>query len=203
MRARFKKIIVEFLAQIDHHKIDRDAIGVKAARALYRAMAIKDEYEVARLLTEAAFTAKLNSIGGDKSSIHYHLAPPILSWLKDSNGAPAKSALVLGLHRYCAYWQILLGFVKAGLIHLDSAAINEPNEHSVMRYQLDYRSWKHGIIWPTNNIEAVLDLMLDLRGYGHIKAENYAKFKPQITAKLTSYPNSHQHRANQKTQFAS
>ena len=47
---RFKKIITKFLAQIDHHKIDRDTIGVKAARALYRAMAIKDEYEVARLV---------------------------------------------------------------------------------------------------------------------------------------------------------
>ena len=87
---RFKTIINKFLAQIDHQKIDRNTIGVKAARALYRAMAIKDEYEVARLLTEAAFTAKLNSIGGDDPRIHYHLAPPILSWLKDGNGAPRK-----------------------------------------------------------------------------------------------------------------
>ena len=49
---RFKTIINKFLTQIDHHKIDRNTIGVKATRALYRAMAIKDEYEVARLLTE-------------------------------------------------------------------------------------------------------------------------------------------------------
>ena len=34
------------------------------------------------------------------------------------------------------------------------------------------------------DIEAVLDLMLQLRGYGHIKAANYAKFEPQITALL-------------------
>ena len=54
---RFKTIIK--FTQIDHHKIDRNRIGVKATRALYRAMAIKDEYEVARLLTEPAFTAKL------------------------------------------------------------------------------------------------------------------------------------------------
>ena len=75
---RFKKIITKFLAQIDHHKIDRDTIGVKAARVLYRAMAIKDEYEVARLLTEAAFIAKLNSIGGSEPRIDYYLAPPVL-----------------------------------------------------------------------------------------------------------------------------
>ena len=87
---RFKTIITKFLTQIDHHKIDRNTIGVKAARALYRAMAIKDEYEVARLLTETAFTTKLKPIGGDEPALHYHLAPPFLHWLKDSNGLPRK-----------------------------------------------------------------------------------------------------------------
>ena len=63
---RFKTIINKFLSQIDHHKIDRNTIGVKAARALYQAaMAIKDEYEVAPL-TEAAFITKLKPIGGDE-----------------------------------------------------------------------------------------------------------------------------------------
>ena len=33
-------------------------------------------------------------------------------------------------------------------------------------------------------IEAVLDLILELRGYGHIKANNYAKLEPQIIALL-------------------
>ena len=34
------------------------------------------------------------------------------------------------------------------------------------------------------DIEEVLDLMLQLRGYGHIKATNYAKLEPQIIALL-------------------
>ena len=33
-------------------------------------------------------------------------------------------------------------------------------------------------------IEEVLDLILKLRGYGHIKANNYAKLEPQIIALL-------------------
>ena len=34
------------------------------------------------------------------------------------------------------------------------------------------------------DIEEVLDLILQLRGYGHIKASNYAKYEPQIIALL-------------------
>ena len=183
--ARFNKIIVDFLAQVDHHKIDRNAIGVKAARALYRAMAIKDEYEVARLLTEATFTAKLNSIGGDDSSIHYHLAPPILSWLKDGNGAPRKI-------RVGAWFTPILR-ILANLTWLRESWIDPFGFSSEKRSE---RARREAVInWITdlgnitsscqqNNIEAVLDLILDLRGYGHVKAANYAKLEPQITAML-------------------
>ena len=38
---RFKTIITKFLAQIDHHKIDRNTIGVKAARAFIEPWRLK------------------------------------------------------------------------------------------------------------------------------------------------------------------
>ena len=43
------------LGRLDHAGLDRDHFGSKAARALHRAMAIKDEAEVARLLTSLEF----------------------------------------------------------------------------------------------------------------------------------------------------
>ena len=183
--ARFKTIITKFLNQIDHHKIERDAIGVKAARALYRAMAIKDEYEVARLLTEAAFTKKLKLIGGDEPRIHYHLAPPILSWLKDSNGAPQKirigswiTPILRGLARFSwlrESWIDPFGYSS------DKRAERAQRDAVINWITALGNMAKTG---QETDIEAILDLMLQLRGYGHIKARNYAKLKPQITTKL-------------------
>jgi len=47
------------------------------ARYLFKLMAYKDEYEVARLHTDAAFTAKIESMfEGDYKLVH-HLAPPL------------------------------------------------------------------------------------------------------------------------------
>jgi len=55
------------------------------ARYLFKLMAYKDEYEVARLHTDAAFTTKLsNMFEGDYKLVH-HLAPPLLAQ-KDDQG---------------------------------------------------------------------------------------------------------------------
>ena len=183
--ARFKTIITSFLAQIDYQKIDRDKIGVKAARVLYRAMAIKDEYEVARLLTEVTFTTKLKSIGGNESNVHYHLAPPILSWLKDDNGVPRKIRIGPWLT------PVLRGL--ASLSWLRESWIDPFGFGSDKKAERAQRDTVINWISTLGNlassgqqreIEEILDLILHLRGYGHIKAANYAKFKPQINAML-------------------
>lgn len=62
-----------------------------AARHLFKMMAIKDEYEVARLYTDGAFLKQLSSEFGSWDRLEFHLAPPILG-RKDSSGNPRKSS---------------------------------------------------------------------------------------------------------------
>ena len=53
------------------------------ARYLFKLMAYKDEYEVARLHTDPAFTAKIGALfEGDYKLVH-HLAPPLLAKTND------------------------------------------------------------------------------------------------------------------------
>ena len=148
-------------------------------------MAIKDEYEVARLLTEASFTAKLNSVAGDEPSIHYYLAPPVLSWLKDGNGAPRKIRI--------GQW---ITPVLRGLASLSWLRESWIDPFGFSRNKKTERAQRETVInWITalgntaspgqqKDIEAVLDFMLQLRGYGHIKAANYEKLEPRINAVL-------------------
>jgi indolepyruvate ferredoxin oxidoreductase len=49
------------------------------ARNLFKLMAYKDEYEVARLHTDAAFDQKLASMFEDGFKVKHHLAPPLLA----------------------------------------------------------------------------------------------------------------------------
>jgi indolepyruvate ferredoxin oxidoreductase len=60
------------------------------AKQLYRMMAIKDEYEVARLHADPAFKARLNKEFGSAYTLNFHLAPPLLS-KRNAKGELTKS----------------------------------------------------------------------------------------------------------------
>jgi indolepyruvate ferredoxin oxidoreductase len=49
------------------------------ARNLFKLMAYKDEYEVARLHTDAAFLQKINGMFEGNFTLNYHLAPPLIA----------------------------------------------------------------------------------------------------------------------------
>ncbi len=62
------------------------------ARYLYKLMAFKDEYEVARLLTSDAFREQIASQFEGEWRMVYHLSPPLLDHGKDDAGRPIKRA---------------------------------------------------------------------------------------------------------------
>jgi indolepyruvate ferredoxin oxidoreductase len=68
------------------------------ARNLFKLMAYKDEYEVARLLTSSEFKAQIaQQFEGDWKMV-LHLAPPMLGGAKDASSRPAK-------HDFGPLWQ--------------------------------------------------------------------------------------------------
>ncbi|MAF47241.1 MAG: indolepyruvate ferredoxin oxidoreductase family protein [Rhodospirillales bacterium] len=68
----------------------RQELGRAAARNLYRLMAYKDEYEVARLYTDGRFRQSLETRFTGKYRLGYHLAPPLLAPRDRVSGAPRK-----------------------------------------------------------------------------------------------------------------
>ncbi len=67
-----------------------EALTFAVARNLYKLMAIKDEYEVARLYTDGAFAKRLKDQFEGDVKIAIHLAPPILSRRNPETGLPEK-----------------------------------------------------------------------------------------------------------------
>jgi indolepyruvate ferredoxin oxidoreductase len=66
------------------------ALTTAVAKSLFKLMAYKDEYEVARLHMETGFLEKLRQQFDGDFVVNYHLAPPILSSGKDARGRPLK-----------------------------------------------------------------------------------------------------------------
>ena len=60
------------------------------ARNLFKLMAIKDEYEVARLYTDGSFKQQLSHEFESYDRLEFHLAPPIMG-RSNADGSPRKS----------------------------------------------------------------------------------------------------------------
>ena len=83
------------------------------ARYLFKLMAYKDEYEVARLYSDGAFVKQVNSeLGGEHLRFHVHLAPPLLARRDKATGEPKKMTFgpwIFPLFSLLAKFKVLRG----------------------------------------------------------------------------------------------
>ncbi len=70
-----------------------EVLSEAVARALHKLMAYKDEYEVARLVTDGRFKAQLGETFDSMKSRTYHLSPPIFAATDPATGRPKKYAM--------------------------------------------------------------------------------------------------------------
>ena len=63
--------------------LGKTSLTESVARYLFKLMAYKDEYEVARLHTDGTFLARVNSMFEGDFKLNYHLAPPLLAKRND------------------------------------------------------------------------------------------------------------------------
>ncbi|MGA8499139.1 MAG: indolepyruvate ferredoxin oxidoreductase family protein, partial [Xanthobacteraceae bacterium] len=83
------------------------------ARYLFKLMAYKDEYEVARLYTDGAFLKQVETeFDGDNLRFEFHLAPPLLARRDKTTGLPRKMSFgpwILPVFRLLAKFKGLRG----------------------------------------------------------------------------------------------
>jgi len=162
----YKKIMDAIKAQFGDTTISQ-----KTARALFKGMAIKDEYEVARLMVSTTFKESLISKFGTARPSGYYLAPPFLSFLKDVNGLPRKIRFGSWMHFIFLALTKLKGFRETCF---------DPFSYSRER-KLEIR-FKNLLISKLSDpkklkenpatLEAQLDSALEVKGYGHIKRDS-------------------------------
>lgn len=86
---RYARTYAEFVGETLAHERDRvpgsTAVTEAVVRYLYKLMAYKDEYEVARLALDPALKQRITSAFGEGSTMSYRLHPPVLRQLGMKN----------------------------------------------------------------------------------------------------------------------
>jgi len=166
---------------------DKLPLTEAVARYAFKLMAYKDEYEVARLHTDAAFHAKVGALFEGNYTLSYHLAPPL--WArKNAKGEMQKA-------RFGA-WMGLAFRVLAPLKVLRGTALDVfgySQERREERALVDeYQQTLEGLL-PTltaDNRDAAAAwarVPEQIRGYGHVKARHLKAARSQWTELLARY----------------
>ena len=107
---RYRDLVAKVEAAEEKLGRKRDLTNA-VARYFFKLMAYKDEYEVARLYTDAAFTQRLREQFSGDFKLQFHLAPPMLPG-QDGAGRPKKrrfGAWMLHAFRLLAPLKVLRG----------------------------------------------------------------------------------------------
>jgi indolepyruvate ferredoxin oxidoreductase len=156
----------------------RRGVSEAVARYLYKLMAYKDEYEVARLHLSAAVEAETRTKFGQRVKLSWHLHPPVLR--------------ALGLQRKIklGQWFAPLFKVLRAMRGLRGTAFDVFGYADVRRVERrligEYRDLIQSVmakLSPENHdvAVAIAELPDGIRGYEHIKLHNVKQFRENAT----------------------
>jgi indolepyruvate ferredoxin oxidoreductase len=158
------------------------------ARSLFKLMAYKDEYEVARLYTQTDFLGRVAELFEGPYKLNFHLAPPLLGDRDPETGHLRKRSFgpwMLTVFRLLAPLRRLRGtpfdlFARSAERRLERRLIDE--YEAVLDEVCASLS-------PANHALAVklASLPLEIRGFGHVKETNLAAVKTKEAAILASF----------------
>ncbi len=154
----------------------RSGFAVAVARNLYKLMAYKDEYEVARLYAGADFRRQVaQAFEGSRHRMTVHLAPPLLARRDPETGQLQKREFGAWIFTAFALLTKLKGLRGTWLDPFGRTAERRAERRLIADYEAAVRALIEGLD-PENHdlaveIAAIPD---DIRGYGQVKEAGMA-----------------------------
>jgi indolepyruvate ferredoxin oxidoreductase len=164
-----------------------EALSKAVAKYLFKLMAYKDEYEVARLYSSREFAERMKAAFEDGYKLRYNLAPPLLA-KRDAQGRLMKS-------EYGA-WMGVAFSVLAKLKGLRGTRL-DPFGHTAERRMereliREYETLIEELLGKLTRDNLALAVELaslpeHIRGYGHVKLEHLATVRAEQQRLLTAF----------------
>jgi indolepyruvate ferredoxin oxidoreductase len=187
---RYAEVVQRVLAAERKAVPGQSGLAEAAARYLYKLMAYKDEFEVARLHADPAFLAQLDARFKHGYTVKYNLAPPTISRRDPVTGELQKRQFgpwMLSAFRWLARFKHLRGG------SLDIFARTEERRHERQMID-DYIRLLDEIgarLNAGNHAAAVLLASVpdEIRGYGHVKDKSIAAARLLQEQRLQAFNN--------------
>ena len=181
----YAKGYADFVAEVraaETSRVGGTALSMLVARYLYKLMAYKDEYEVARLHTDGRLEASLRDTFEGDFEVQYNFAPPLFA-KRDVQGHLQKT-------RFGAWLRPVLKLL-AGLKGLRGTSLDVFGYSAERRQERqlieDYRQAITQLLpsLSAGNLPQVLALAAlpeDIRGFGHVKHAHLERVLPRWTS---------------------
>jgi len=153
---------------------NKTSLSEAVARNLFKLMAYKDEYEVARLHTNTAFLQKIGDMFEGDYTVNYHLAPPIISKTNEKGELQKQKfgPLMLTGFKLLKHFKVLRGtpldiFGNTEEREMERALIGE-YVASIDDVLATLNADNHALALEIANLPDAI------KGFGHVKARNVA-----------------------------
>jgi indolepyruvate ferredoxin oxidoreductase len=187
--ARYRRWVEKVRAAEAARAPGKSGLADAVARYLFKLMAYKDEYEVARLYADDAFLKQVNAeFGGENLRLHVHLAPPLLARKDKVSGEPRKMTFgpwIFPLFRLLAKFKFLRGtaFDPFGY------STERRTERALVR---DYETLLEEVLAKlgADNHHVAVGLAAipeKIRGFGHVKLRHLKAAKADEAALLEQF----------------
>jgi len=187
--ARYRRLVEQAAAAEAAKAPDRSGLADAVARYLFKLMAYKDEYEVARLYSDGSFRKQVDSeLGGEQLRLHVHLAPPLLARRNKATGEPKKMTF--------GPWIFPLFALLAKLKFLRGTAF-DPFGYSIERRTEralvpNYEAMLEEVLAKLNGENHAVAVALaaipeKIRGFGHVKMRHLKAAKADEAALLEQF----------------
>ena len=146
-----------------------DKLAVSTAKNLFKLMAYKDEYEVARLHTKSFFRERIEKMFEGDYRVYYHLAPPLFA-KRNQNGELIKQKMgpIMGFA-----FRVLrrLKFLRATPFDIFGNTAERKSERALIN---EYKMYLEEIMrsWHPDKESlamAIANMPDSIKGYGHVK----------------------------------
>jgi len=176
------------VTEVERALVGGDVLARVVAQNLFKLMAYKDEYEVARLYTDGAFATKLADRFEGNVRVKIHLAPPLFARRDPVTGHLTKRAYgswVLTAFKLLASLRGLRGTSFDPFGHTKERMMERQLIEDYMRSMAELTA----TLSPANHEIAVAIARLPerIKGFGHIKDANIATVKTDETAMLAAF----------------
>jgi indolepyruvate ferredoxin oxidoreductase len=157
------------------------------ARYLFKLMAYKDEYEVARLHTDTAFLSRVTGMFEGDFKLNYHLAPPLISETNDKGELVKQKfgpAMLTGF-KIMRHLKFLRGtpldvFGRTEERRTERALIGE-YQSSMLVVLSHLSAHNHGLAVDVARIPE------QIKGFGHVKERNLKVARLQWKALMAKF----------------